>query len=76
MNGPRKDIDPATELAEEDDEQTLPELEPEAAADAAIDLAAVAGSLAVGRAAITRHARHAPSSPGVDRMIDANGEVL
>jgi excinuclease ABC subunit C len=76
MNGPRKDIDPATELAEEDDEQTLPELEPEVAADAAIELAAVAGSLAIGRAAITRHARHAPSSPGVYRMIDRNGEVL
>ena len=56
MNGPRKDIDPSTDLAEEDDEQTLPELEPEAAGEAAIDLAAGAGSLAVGRAAITRHA--------------------
>jgi excinuclease ABC subunit C len=76
MNGPRKDIDPSTDLAEEDDEQTLPELEPEAAGEAAIDLAAGAGSLAVGRAAITRHAKHAPSSPGVYRMIDANGEVL
>ncbi len=76
MSGPRKDIDPATELAEEDDEQTLPELEPEGAGESAIDLADGAGSLAVGRAAIARHARHAPSSPGVYRMIDANGEVL
>ncbi len=76
MNGPRKDIDPSTELAEEDDEQTLPELELEAGGDAAIDLAAGAGSLAIGREAIARHARHAPSSPGVYRMIDGNGEVL
>ncbi len=76
MSGPRKDIDPSTELVEEDDEQTLPELEPEAAGDPAIDLAAGAGSLAVGRAAIARHARHAPSSPGVYRMIDGNGDVL
>jgi len=76
MNGRRKDIDPSTELAEDDDEQTLPELEPEAAGDAAIDLAVGEGSLAVGRATIARHARHAPSSPGVYRMIDGNGEVL
>ncbi|MGE3871094.1 MAG: excinuclease ABC subunit UvrC [Pseudorhodoplanes sp.] len=76
MNRPRNDIDPATELAEEDDEQTLPELEPDAAGEAAIDLAAGTGSLAVGRAAIARHAKHAPSSPGVYRMIDGNGEVL
>ncbi len=72
MNGPRKDIDPTTELAEEDEEPALPELEPESA----IDLAAGAGPLAAGRAAIARHAKHAPSSPGVYRMIDARGDVL
>jgi hypothetical protein len=33
MNGTKNDIDPATELVEEDDEQALPEQEP------AIDLA-------------------------------------
>ena len=75
MNGTRKDIDPTTELLEEDEDQTLPEQE------SAIDLAAVAGpaatgQLASGRAVITDHARHAPSSPGVYRMIDANGDVL
>jgi excinuclease ABC subunit C len=75
MNGTRKDIDPATELLEEDEDQTLPEPE------SAIDLAAGAGpdatgQLALGRAVITDHARHAPSSPGVYRMIDGNGEVL
>src|SRR6476620_3422706 len=70
MNGTKNDIDPATELVEEDDEQALPEQEP------AIDLAADAGPLAVGRAVIARHAKHAPSSPGVYRMIDRNGDVL
>jgi excinuclease ABC subunit C len=70
MTHPRKDIDPATELVEEDDEQTLPEPERE------IDLAAPAGSLAAGREAVLRHARLAPSSPGVYRMIDAGGDVL
>src|SRR4030088_3437272 len=70
MNGTKSDIDPATELVEEDDEQALPEQEP------AIDLAAGAGPLAVGRAVIARHAKSAPSSPGVYRMIDAKGDVL
>jgi excinuclease ABC subunit C len=71
-NGARKDIDPATELLDEDEEQSLPELERESA----IDLAAAAGPLAAGRAAIARDAKLAPSGPGVYRMIDANGEVL
>jgi excinuclease ABC subunit C len=70
MNGTKNDIDPATELVEEDDEQALPEQEP------AIDLAAGAGPLAVGRAVIARHAKLAPSSPGVYRMIDGKGDVL
>jgi excinuclease ABC subunit C len=81
MNGPKndpkngldkKDLDPATALTEEDDEQSLPEVEH----DTEIDLAASAGPLAAGRAAIARHARLAPSSPGVYRMSDANGDVL
>src|SRR3954471_6959185 len=70
MNGTKNDIDPATELVEKDDEQALPEQDP------AIALAAGAGPLAVGRAVIARHAKHAPSSPGVYRMIDGNGDVL
>jgi len=69
MNGSKNDIDPATELHDEDEEPALPELE------ADIDLAA-AGPLAVGRAVIVNHAKLAPSSPGVYRMIDANGDVL
>jgi excinuclease ABC subunit C len=72
MNGPRKDIDPTTELVEEDEEQALPEPEQESA----IDLAAGSESLAAGSAAIVRHAKLAPSSPGVYRMIDAKGDVL
>jgi excinuclease ABC subunit C len=71
MNGTGKDIDPATELVEEDEEPTLPEPRPEGA----LDLAA-AGPLAAGRAAIMRYAKLAPSAPGVYRMIDANGDVL
>ncbi len=67
MNGSKKDIDPASELREEDDEQNLPEL----------DLSEPAtGTLANGAAAIARAVKHAPSSPGVYRMIDAKGEVL
>ncbi len=72
MNGPNKDIDPTTELVEEDEDQALPEPEQ----DAAIDLAAPTGPLGLGRAVIADHARLAPSSPGVYRMIDGNGEVL
>ncbi len=70
MNVPKKDVDPATDLVEEDDEQSLPELE------TAVDLAAGAGPLAAGRAAILRHVKLAPSAPGVYRMVDAHGAVL
>jgi excinuclease ABC subunit C len=69
MNGSKSDIDPASELLEEDEEQALPEPEQD------LDLAA-AGPLAVGRAVIASHAKLAPSSPGVYRMIDAKGDVL
>jgi excinuclease ABC subunit C len=64
-----KDVDPTTELVEEDEEQTLPEPEP-------VALDEVAGPLAIGRAVIADHAKLAPPSPGVYRMIDAKGEVL
>jgi excinuclease ABC subunit C len=72
MNGSKKDIDPTTELSEEDEEQNLPDLDREAE----IDLAADASPLAAGRAVVARHAKLAPNSPGVYRMIDAKGEVL
>ncbi len=70
MNG-RKDIDPATELVEEDEEATLPERE-----DGALDLGDSEKPLEAGRAALSRYAKLAPSSPGVYRMLDAAGEVL
>jgi excinuclease ABC subunit C len=68
MSGTNKDVDPTTELLEEDEEQGLPEQE------AASELAP--GPLALGRAVIADHAKLAPSSPGVYRMIDAKGDVL
>ena len=67
MNGTNKDIDPASELREEDEDPSLPELEMESA---------TAGTLAAGRAAIARFAKLAPSASGVYRMIDAQGDVL
>ena len=67
MNGINKDIDPASELREEDEKSSLPELELEGAP---------IGTLAAGRAAIARSAKVAPSAPGVYRMIDAQGDVL
>ncbi len=68
----KKDLEPDIDLREEDEEPTLPEAEP------AVDLAAsdLSGPLAAGRAAIIAHARLAPASPGVYRMIDSAGEVL
>jgi excinuclease ABC subunit C len=67
MNGVKKDIDPQSELRDEDEEPSLPEL----------DLnEAPSGTLKAGHAAIVRAVKHAPSAPGVYRMIDAKGEVL
>jgi excinuclease ABC subunit C len=68
MSGTNKDVDPTTELLEEDEEQALPEQE------AAIELAP--GPLALGRAVIADRGKLAPSSPGVYRMVDAKGDVL
>jgi excinuclease ABC subunit C len=68
MNGKKQDIDPQSELAEEDEVATLPELEDYVATDV--------GSAGSGRAVILRHAKNAPSSPGVYRMLDAKGDVL
>ncbi len=67
MNGTNKDIDPASELREEDEDSSLPELGVGGA---------TAGTLAAGRAAIARSAKLAPSASGVYRMIDAQGDVL
>src|ERR1700674_5655205 len=67
MNGTPKDIDPASDLREVDEESTLPALEQEEPQS---------GTLAAGRTAIARAIKHAPSAPGVYRMIDGKGEVL
>jgi excinuclease ABC subunit C len=72
MNVPKKDIEPEIEIADEDDEPSLPLAE-----DA--DAVAAAGteeSLGAGRAAIMHYAKIAPAQPGVYRMIDARGDVL
>ncbi|MES1155567.1 MAG: GIY-YIG nuclease family protein, partial [Pseudorhodoplanes sp.] len=70
MNGRKTDIDPEIELADEDEDATLPEAEP-------LDLSEGSSqSLAAGRAAIERYAKNAPMAPGVYRMVDAGGEVL
>jgi excinuclease ABC subunit C len=68
MNGRKTDIDPEIDLAEEEEDASLPETEE-------TDESAP-GSLAKGRAAILRYVKIAPPSPGVYRMIDAGGDVL
>jgi len=67
MNGTPKDIDPVSELREDEEESSLPELDLNEQPP---------GTLAAGRSAIARAAKHAPSAPGVYRMIDARGDVL
>src|SRR5437868_5391433 len=71
MAGRDKDIDPASELVEDDEEQALPDSE-----ESELDVVEMTGPLAGGRAALLRHAKLAPSAPGVYRMLDAAGEVL
>ncbi|KIZ40174.1 MULTISPECIES: excinuclease ABC subunit UvrC [Rhodopseudomonas] len=69
---PAPDIDTATAAlaADEDDESRLPE-EIDDSAEAVAE-----GPLAVGRAAIAHAVRHAPTSPGVYRMLNAANDVL
>jgi excinuclease ABC subunit C len=64
------DIDPATAITEEDDEALLPEV-PEELSEPVPE-----GPLAVGHAAIEHAVRHAPTSPGVYRMLNAANDVL
>jgi excinuclease ABC subunit C len=64
------DIDPATSIAEEDDEALLPEV-PEELSEPVPE-----GPLAVGHAAIEHAVRYAPTSPGVYRMLNAANDVL
>ncbi|HEY4745910.1 MAG TPA: GIY-YIG nuclease family protein, partial [Steroidobacteraceae bacterium] len=78
MDETKKNIEPELDLPEEEDDQTLPETQEDFAdfADAANSERHAPGSFGAGRAAIARYARHAPTSPGVYRMIGAAGEVL
>src|SRR3982075_1505451 len=65
-----QDIDPAAANAEDDEEVLLPEPIDDS------DEMVAEGTLAVGRAAIEHAVRHAPTSPGVYRMLNAANDVL
>lgn len=64
------DVDPAATPADEDDDSDLPDLGDDGA-DFVLE-----GPLAAGRAAIEQAVRHAPTSPGVYRMLNAANDVL
>ncbi len=70
---PKPEIAPEAEVAEEDDEQSLPQPEDE---PAKLRFDEEEGSLTAGRATIVHYAKLAPSRPGVYRMIDGRGDVL
>lgn len=65
-----QDLDPASIPAEEDEEARLPE-----PIDDSAEVASE-GTLAIGRAAIERAVKLAPTSPGVYRMLNAANDVL
>jgi excinuclease ABC subunit C len=69
----RKDIEPEFDLAEEDEEASLPEPEEAAPPEGEV---LESGGPGAGRAAILAYARNAPPGPGVYRMLDRAGEVL
>jgi excinuclease ABC subunit C len=71
---PKPEIAPEAEIAEEDEEQSLPLPDEEETPKLRFD--EEYGSLAAGRASILHYAKLAPSRPGVYRMIDARGDVL
>ena len=74
MSVPKKDIEPEAELAEEDEEQSLPLAEESGQVELRLD--EDENSLAAGRDAILHYLKLAPPRPGVYRMIDARGDVL
>ena len=65
-----QDVDPASISVDDDEESRLPEQ-----FDEEIDLAG-GRTLAIGRAAIERAVKLAPTSPGVYRMLNASSDVL
>src|SRR5262252_2023102 len=70
---PKPDVAPEAEIVEEDEEQSLPQPEEQAAK---LRFDEDEGSLAAGRATVLQNAKLAPSRPGVYRMLDARGDVL
>src|SRR6185312_17437576 len=72
LDAPSGDVDPATAIAEDEEEEEarLPEV-PEEPNEAVPE-----GRLAVGHAAIEQAVRLAPTSPGVYRMLNAANDVL
>lgn len=69
MNGRKTDIEPELELADDDEDQSLPLPELEGTAEASV-------SPGAGRSVIASYLKHAPASSGVYRMLDAAGDVL
>lgn len=67
---PPQELELESTAVEDDDEARLPEVIDES------DEIALAGPLATGRAAIAHAVRHAPTSPGVYRMLNAAQDVL
>jgi excinuclease ABC subunit C len=67
----KKNLDPEIELKDDEEEPSLPDLPDDGGLE--IDSA---GSLGRGRDVIAEAARHAPSAPGVYRMIGGGGDVL
>jgi excinuclease ABC subunit C len=67
----KKNLDPEIELKDDEEEPSLPDL-PD---DGGVEIESV-GSLGRGRDVIAEAARHAPSAPGVYRMIAGGGDVL
>src|ERR1700720_3616349 len=67
----KKNIEPEIDPKEEDEEPALPEL----ADEAVTDLDSLPAGPGAGRNVIAELARHAPSAPGVYRMIGPAGHV-
>jgi excinuclease ABC subunit C len=67
----KKNIDPEIELKDDEEETSLPDLPDDGGPETDST-----GRLGRGRDVIAQAARHAPSAPGVYRMIGAGGDVL
>jgi excinuclease ABC subunit C len=72
-SAPKPDLAPEAEVVEEDEDQSLPQPDEQAAK---LRFDEDEGSLAAGRAAILHYVKVAPPRPGVYRMLDGRGDVL